>query len=139
MTKIALLIIAAILIVACNTSKKSTTHAQPPAPVSESPNTVSNSPFSVGRSADGIYPPGNAELSAIQVNYKEVTMEVLKEGHELYTKGACINCHGAQNIYRYPVGQWIGIIEDMAQKARITEAQKDAVTKYVLAIKATQP
>lgn len=139
MTKNTLIIVSALLIVACNTSKKNATTAAPPTPVSAGTNTVSASPILLARSADGIYPPGNAELTAIQVNYKEVTMEKLKEGHELYTSGACINCHNAKNIYRYPVGQWIGIIEDMAQKAQITDAQKDAVTKYVLAIKATQP
>lgn len=139
MIKITWLTISALIIVACNTSKKSTTTVTPPAPVSANTNTLSTPPTIVGRSADGIHPPGNAELTAIQVDYKEVTMEKLKEGHELYTSGACINCHNAKNIYRYPVGQWIGIIDDMAQKARITDAQKDAVTKYVLAIKATQP
>lgn len=139
MIKITWLTISALIIVACNTSKKSTTTVAPPVPVSANTNTLSTPPTIVGRSADGIYPPGNSELTAIQVDYKEVTMEKLKEGHELYTSGACINCHNAKNIYRYPVGQWIGIIDDMAQKARITDAQKDAVTKYVLAIKATQP
>lgn len=139
MTKITLLTITALLIVACNTSKKSATTVPSPPPVSGNTNTLSAPPTRVGRSADGIYPPGNAELAAIQVNYKDVTMEKLKEGHELYTNGACIGCHNAKNIYRYPVGQWIGIIDDMAQKARITDAQKDAVTKYVLAIKSTQP
>lgn len=139
MTKITLLTIFALLIVACNSSKKSAASVPTPAVVSVNTNTLATPSTPVVRSADGIYPPGNAELMAIQVDYKEVTMEKLKEGHEIYTRGACTDCHNAKNIYRYPVGQWIGIIDDMAQKARITDAQKDAVTKYVLAIKATQP
>ena len=65
-------------------------------------------------------------------------MDKLKEGHTLYTAGACINCHNAKNIYRYNEEQWKGIIDNMAIKAHINDTQKDAVYKYVLAIKATQ-
>jgi len=83
--------------------------------------------------------PGNEELTAIQVQYKDVTLEKLNEGHAIYTQGACINCHGAKNIYWFGEAQWKEIIEDMAQRSNISDVQKDAVCKYVLAIKATQP
>jgi mono/diheme cytochrome c family protein len=63
-------------------------------------------------------------------------LEKLKEGHAIYTAGACINCHGAKNIYEFPEAQWKDILDDMAQRANISVDQKDAVYKYVLAIKA---
>jgi hypothetical protein len=42
------------------------------------------------------------------------------------------------NIYIHNETDWKTIIEDMAQKANISESQKDAVYKYVLSIKSTQ-
>jgi hypothetical protein len=141
--KIILLAINAILvaigITACHSSKKSVTSAASSAPASTATTTTSANAFSVSRSVDGIYPPGNAELTAIQAQYADMTLDKLKEGHSLYTESACISCHAAQNIYAHGVAQWKDIIEDMARKARISDAQKDAVYKYVLAIKATQP
>ncbi len=142
-TTITLVIGIALIVAACTSKKvsKSTdtstpvTKTTPTTPVS----TSTASTFSMAKSLDGIYPPGNAELTAIQVQYKDVTLDKLNEGHVLYTKGACRGCHEAQSIYKFGEGQWYSIIEDMARKANITDAQKDAVYKYVLAIKATQP
>lgn len=133
-TQLLLVALAAIISAACHTSKKTSTMAAtevPAAPVTTSP--VSTKP------ADGIYPPGIDELIAIQVKYKEVTLEKLQKGHKLYTEGACINCHAAANIYMYGEYEWIGIMDNMARKARITDEEKDAVYKYVLAIKAAKP
>lgn len=135
-TKLALLTIITAQIAACSSSKKATTTVASSSPTQG--NTKPATPFIVARSADGIYPPGNEELIAIQVKHKDVTLEKLQEGYKIYTQGACINCHGAENIYAHTADQWEGIIDDMAQKARISEPEKDAVYKYVLAIKATQ-
>ena len=90
-------------------------------------------------SGNGVYPPGEQELTAIQIRYADVTSEKLKAGHALYTAGACVGCHSAQGIYQYSETQWKTIMDDMAAKAQLTENEKDAVYKYVLAIKATQP
>lgn len=125
--KISSIAFVAIIIAACSSTKKSTT------------STAATTSSTVAKPSNGIFAPGNEELVALQTQYKEVTMETLTEGHTLYTQGACINCHGAKNIYKRDVDSWKGIIEDMAHKAKISDAQKDAVYKYVLAIKATQP
>ena len=144
-TKITLIAIATLIIAACSSSKKSTSSTAATSPASTSVTstpTTSNSTPSIAiveKPANGIYAPGNEELVAIQAQYKDVTSEKLKEGHTIYTQGACINCHGAKNIYKRGETQWKDIIEDMAHKAQITDDQKDAVYKYVLAIKATQP
>jgi len=136
--KLALIALITLIIAACHSSKKSTAAPVVSTPVSTPAATTSTISFSVPRSGDGIYEPGTAELTAIQAQYADVTLEKLKEGHLLYTKGACINCHEAQSIYRFEESRWKGIMDDMAEKARMNEAQKDAVYKYVLAIKATQ-
>lgn len=129
--KLLLAAITLLIIAACGASKKSITTIPPVTP--PAPDLLSAKP------ANGIYAPGNEELAAIRARYSDVTLDQLKQGHMLYTQGACINCHGAKNIYTRDEAQWKYIIDDMAQAARISDEQKDAVYKYVLAIKATQP
>jgi hypothetical protein len=89
-------------------------------------------------SEDGVFAPGNAELMALQVIHKEVTMPTLVEGHKLYT-GVCTQCHTPKSIYERPEKDWPGILSAMKKEANISDAQADAIYKYVLAIKATQP
>ena len=86
----------------------------------------------------GIYAPGNEELLAIQKEYSDVTIATLNEGYTIYTQGACINCHHPKNINNFEKAQWKDILDDMAEKASISAIEKDAVNKYVLAIKAVQ-
>ena len=147
-TKISLIAIAAIVIAACSTSKKSSTStatttpaATTTQPTATTPSNNNSTPATatVAKSTTGIFVPGDEELVAIKTKYQDVTLDKLKEGHTVYTTGACVSCHNAKNIYRRPEGSWKEIIEDMAKKAQISDTQKDALYKYVLAIKATQP
>ncbi len=135
--KLTITAISTIFIAACSSTRKSSATS-----TSSAPHTIttpaSASPLILARPADGLQAPGNEELSAIQVQYKDVTLDKLNEGHLIYTQGACVKCHGAENIYKYGEVRWKEIIEDMAQKAMLSDAEKDAVYKYVLAIKATQ-
>ncbi|MFA6152081.1 MAG: cytochrome c [Chitinophagaceae bacterium] len=128
--KILFLALSTALIYSCSSSKKtaktSDSSVAPAAPV------VSEKPD------NGIYEPGQEELTAIQVQFKDATLAQLKEGHVIYAQGACINCHGAKNIYKRSTASWKEIIDDMAQRAKISASQKDAVYKYVMAIKAKQ-
>jgi len=124
----------AILIAACRPAKSTVTSTAPPA----GPVIPSSDGYLFGKSADGLRAPGDAELAAMQAQYRELTLEKLKEGHEIYTKGACVGCHGAVDAYNIAEAQWKGILDDMAVRANITDAQKDAVYKYVLSIKAAQ-
>lgn len=130
------LLVFVLMIAACSSSKKSTSTAST-APAKTSSPSSSNSLMII--KPNGTHAPGDAELTAIQVQYKDCTLAQLNKGHEIYTAGACIGCHGAMNIYDRTEAQWKPIIDDMARKANITDAEKDAVYKYVLAIKATQP
>ncbi|MDO9186382.1 MAG: hypothetical protein Q7W13_10260 [Bacteroidia bacterium] len=136
-TKIILIVISTILIAACSSSKRSSTSTAPSTPASTT--TTAKNNFLFVKPAEGIPAPGNEELIALQAQYKDLTLEKLKEGHAIYTEGACIGCHAAVNIYQLEEAQWKGVVEDMAQKAYLSDVQKDAVYKYVLAIKATQP
>ena len=136
-TKPLLLVIPAVIIAACSPLKKSAASTASAAPVSTP--TPASDDYLFTKHADGIYAPGDAELIALQAQYKDLTLEKLKDGHFIYTQGACVNCHNAKNIYELEEANWKNILEDMAQKANISDAQKDAVYKYVLSIKATQP
>lgn len=111
MIKIITLSLATLILVSCGTSKKT------PAPS---------------------ITPGEAQLTAIKVKFPEVTAQILSEGHSIYT-GACTNCHGQKNIFKRSEASWMHEIDDMSPKANLTAAQKDALTKYILAMKATQP
>ncbi|MFL5752793.1 MAG: c-type cytochrome [Bacteroidia bacterium] len=126
--------IIVLIIAACSSTRKSSASVAISAPAS----TTTTSPSVFLAPPDGIYAPGDAELTAIRKQYEHVTLDLLKEGHLIYTQGACINCHGPENIYSRDEAKWKDIIDNMAQKAGISDAQKDAVYKYVLAIKATQ-
>ncbi|MBX7181219.1 MAG: hypothetical protein K1X82_03825 [Bacteroidia bacterium] len=124
---------------ACKTPSKTTvdTPASPP-PVQEG--SVSNPWMGSETSVElpkGVYSPTMAELSAILPHFQDATMDQLNQGFQLYTAGACINCHKAKNISRHSVTEWKQIMDDMAQKAEFNQAQKDAVYRYVLSIKAT--
>ena len=133
-TQLTFIAIIHVIIAACCTTKKSTLSS-----TGLTSNPVVKPPLLFTKPANGIYAPGNEELIAIQTRYKNVTLDQLKEGHVLYTVGACVNCHSAINIYTYDETQWSDIIDNMAEKAYLSDAQKDAVHKYVLAIKARQP
>jgi hypothetical protein len=131
---------AVVIFAACRATKQSTTTTAPAAPAQPVASTPASTVM-VGpqpKSTNGVYPPGNEELVAIQTKYPDVTLATLQQGHQIYTVGKCINCHGSKNIYKRGVDQWKDIIDDMAERAKISDTEKDAVYKYVLAIKATQ-
>lgn len=144
-TTLTLLAVTAIIIAACHSKKSATsttasnTSTTTTAPTTTAPTaTTAIGPSLPSKSKNGVFAPGNEELIAIQTKYKDVTMQTLTDGHAIYT-GVCTNCHGAKSIYNRAEERWKGIIDDMALEAKLTDVQKDAVYKYVLAIKATQP
>jgi hypothetical protein len=134
--------LAIILIsIACKSKKNSasTANATPASTATSAAPTSTNSVMFPARLPEGVYVPGNNELAAMQSVYGDVTLEKLKEGYALYTGSECMACHKPKSIYKREEARWKGIIDDMAKKAKISDTQKDAVYKYVLAIKATQP
>lgn len=78
--------------------------------------------------------PGDAQLKAIQAKFPDATAQTLKEGYDVYT-GPCTNCHGKKNMYKHSEEDWQHDVNRMSKKAKITDAQKDALWKYVLAMR----
>lgn len=143
-TTLFLMSVAFAAAVACKTTKKApapeTAKAPAAAPVAApSAPTAEITMGPMTKPSTGIFAPGVEQLTAIQTKFNEVSLEQLNEGYTLYTKGACINCHSAKNIYKRSESDWKHIIDDMSLKAKLTDSQKSSVFKYVLSIKATQP
>jgi hypothetical protein len=136
--KIITLCVFAVLIAACHTAKKSTASSTETSPAPPVVNEQQNSSFPFMLNTADYIAPGNEELAAIQKQYADVTWEELKTGHEIYTKGACVNCHGPQSIGRFNMEQWKILVDDMAECSSLNKEQKNAVYNYVLAIKAKQ-
>ncbi len=138
---------AVLIITACHTSKKTTTsttsepvtNTAPTKTLSATEQPATFGPSMGAKSADGIYLPGEEEVAALQPRYMDITLAKLREGYTLYTSNACTRCHGAVNVYQISDMNWMNIIIRMAYKANITDSEKDAVYKYVLAIKAAKP
>ncbi len=78
--------------------------------------------------------PGDAQLQKIQTIYPDVTAQTLKEGYDIYV-GPCTNCHGKKNMYKRTAGEWENDVNRMAPKAKITDAQKDALWKYIVSMR----
>lgn len=147
--KLILIAATTIIIAACSTSKKNITSTSSTAATTSTITTssvVASVPASTTsaasvifiKPADGVYPPGNEELTAIQAQYKDITLEKLKDGYTIYAQGACIKCHQALNIYYIDPFKWGFILDNMAMRAALSQTQKEAVYQYVLAIKAAK-
>jgi hypothetical protein len=123
--------ICCLLITACVTRKNNTTQTTSPP----------NPPYSLlyVTPRTGIYPPGRDELMAIQKQDSSITLQQLNAGYNIYSEGACIKCHAAQNIYKYDETKWANIIDNMAPMAQLSQTEKTAVYNYVLSVKAVQP
>jgi hypothetical protein len=142
--KISTLALSLLLIIAACKTKKKTTDSGNSTTATNSTTAAKTETTAAGlllpaRSPGGVNAPGNEELAAIQKNHAAVTMETLNLGYAVYTGTQCTGCHGSKNIYNRAEESWPDIINRMAKKAEINDVQKDAVLKYVLAVKATQP
>lgn len=137
--KSATIVLLTLSVAACSTLRK-TKNTTTPSTASETPKPAPAIPGLMNptpKPKTGIFAPGADELAAIQTKYSETTMKMLQEGYQIYT-GICTGCHEAKSIYSRPESAWPDIIKSMAIEARITPAQKEAVYKYVMSIKATQ-
>lgn len=78
--------------------------------------------------------PTEEQLTAAKTKLPSATMDDLKKGHSIYF-GACTRCHGAEPITKFDEKQWVGILDEMAGKAQLSPAEKDATWKYIMGVK----
>lgn len=121
------------LALACSTTTQTVTSSATPTVAPAAPVATTTE-----KPDNGVHEATQKEYEAAQVKYNDVTTEQLKEGYKIYAQGACINCHEAKNIYKRSEEKWVHILDDMAEKAALSAVEKEAVTRYVFAIKAGQ-
>ena len=80
--------------------------------------------------------PGDVELTAGKTKFPNLTLVELTKGYSIY-HGACTNCHGAKNIPERSEEKWVDVLNAMAPKAKLSQEDKDAVWKYIMATKLT--
>lgn len=108
---------------ACHSKKTSTAATPAPTPPPAAPVSVMMDPNMVNERL----------LSVAKTKFENATIEQLNAGHDLYF-GTCTNCHKAKPITRFPTENWPAIVDDMANKARISDTEKQAVLQYVTAV-----
>jgi len=108
-----IIIVSAVLLAACTSTKKSAETAK----ANESAAPVATLSTDLAKAAEKRY-PGVAHAD-------------IAEGQKLYT-GKCGKCHGLPAVDARTEEKWPGTVDWMAPKAHLDDAQKDKVLKYVL-------
>ncbi len=109
-----IIIISAVVLAACTSTKKSADTAKAnetavPAAVALSPDLA----------------------AAAEKRYPGVAQADIAEGQKLYT-GKCGNCHGLPAVTDRTEEKWPKTMDWMAPKAHMDDVQKEKVLKYVL-------
>jgi len=78
--------------------------------------------------------PNESHLVAVNTKYPGTDIAKLKSGYNIYN-GSCTNCHAAKSIQSRSLEEWPKIIDRMAPKAKLNSDEKEAVFKYVMAVK----
>lgn len=77
--------------------------------------------------------PNEQLLSTVKTKVPDATMQDLKKGHDVFY-GACTKCHGPKDVTGFSQEQLKQTVDVMANKAEISQDEKDAVWKYALAV-----
>jgi hypothetical protein len=64
-----------------------------------------------------------------------VDERILREGRTLFVS-RCIECHTLPLVSRYDAVAWPWLVNDMAHRASLKPAERDAVVAYILAVRA---
>lgn len=75
--------------------------------------------------------PTDKELAVAQKTWPGTTLDELKEGQSIY-KNQCTECHKNFEITKFSEKKWKHEIDDMSPKAKLTDTQKEKLTKYLL-------
>lgn len=76
-------------------------------------------------------------ISVAQKKYPSITQADLDEGKKIFTVD-CVKCHGEKKITSRDEKRWGEIMDWMAPKAKLNDAQKTKVLQYVLSQRALQ-
>ena len=76
-----------------------------------------------------VAPPVTAAMVAASDGH---SAEVLKEGRRLFA-GRCTSCHAADPVASRSVAEWHRIVDDMADRSKLTAADRSALLAYISA------
>lgn len=115
MKKLIIVIVVFISIAAC-TKKAVPTAAAPSAPAPVAAPAPTPDPV-----APAITPPptGGGKMN----------LQMVESGKKIYNN-SCGRCHGLKKTENYTQEDWVGIMERMAKKARLTDTEKADVLAY---------
>ncbi len=77
------------------------------------------------------YTPGDKELAIAQKTWPGSTLDELKEGNSIY-RNECTQCHKNFDIVKFSEKKWKHEIDEMAPKAKLSAAQKEKLSKFIL-------
>lgn len=78
----------------------------------------------------GLPHPDAAQLSRVREHWPDATAAQLAEGRSRYV-ARCSGCHSLHRPSEYEAGQWEGILERMAPRARLTPAETESIRRYL--------
>ena len=82
-------------------------------------------------------PPVTAKMTSANWQRQDVDLTKLREGRTLFVH-RCIECHTLPALWHYTPKDWEQIVNDMARRASLKPAERDAVIAYILAVRATE-
>jgi mono/diheme cytochrome c family protein len=62
----------------------------------------------------------------------DAPVALVKQGHAVYT-AKCGKCHGLKPVENFTADRWNNILKKMIPKAKLTDAEAEQVTAYVMA------
>lgn len=81
-------------------------------------------------------PAMDAQLTAVKLRFPDATKEELQKGHSIYT-GACTKCHAPKDVTVYTEPRLLEIVDVMASKANLDPAEKQALIRFAVGVRAT--
>jgi mono/diheme cytochrome c family protein len=77
-------------------------------------------------------PPVTSQMMAKVGTKQHVDLATLREGRTLFVS-RCIECHTLPAVSAHPATEWPRLIDEMAGRANLKSAERNAVLAYVLA------
>ena len=90
-------------------------------------------------------PPVTAHMAPMNSKRRDVdpstslrtSLAELERGRTLFVH-RCIECHTLPAMWKYYLGDWPKIVNDMSHRASLKPQDRDAVIAYILAVRATE-
>jgi mono/diheme cytochrome c family protein len=87
----------------------------------------------VGCQSTSHLPPPVTPQMAVRAGPKQhVALTTLREGRTLFVS-RCIECHTLPSVAEHAAAQWPRLIDEMAGRANLKPAERNAVLAYILA------